>query len=237
MSLSHRIRHCRNLQQLPQILRQQQVLGPPGSEVLRQQQILWFTRYLWETSEVTTAAKAVGHSAVMSLSHRIRHCRNLQQLPQVLRQPQVLGPPGSEVLRQPQVLGLPGSEVLRQQQILWSSRSLWETSEVTTAAKAVCHSSVMSLSHRIRHCRNLQQLPQILRQQQVLGPPGSEVLRQQQILWSIRFRGLEAATDSVVYPLPVGDVGGYDGSEGGGSVSIDAGGLMSLQACTYRTNA
>jgi hypothetical protein len=80
-------------------------------------------RSLWETPEVTTAAKAVGQSPVMSLSHRIRHCRNLQQLP--------------HVLRQPQVLGLPGSEVLRQQQVLWSTRSLWETSEVTTAAKAV----------------------------------------------------------------------------------------------------
>ena len=100
-------------------------------------------RSLWETSEVTTAAKAVGQSPVMSLSHRIRHCRNLQQLPQVLRQPQVLGLSSSEVLRQPQVLGLPGSEVLRQQQVLWSPRSLWETSEVTTAAKAVGRSLLM----------------------------------------------------------------------------------------------
>jgi hypothetical protein len=100
-------------------------------------------RSLWETSEVTTAAKAVGRSPVMSLSHRIRHCRNLQQLPQVLRQPQVLGLSSSEVLRQPQALGLPGSEVLRQQQVLWSPRSLWETSEVTTAAKAVGRSLLM----------------------------------------------------------------------------------------------
>ena len=86
-------------------------------------------------------------------------------------------------------------------------RSLWETPELTTAAKAVRQPPVMSLSHRIRHCRNLQQLPQ--------------VLRQQQVLWSTRFGGLEAATGSVVYPLPVGDVGGYDGSEGGGSVTGD----------------
>jgi len=65
MSLSHRIRHCRNLQQLPQVLRQPQVLGLPGFEVLRQQQILWSTRSLREMSEVTTAAKAVGRSLLM----------------------------------------------------------------------------------------------------------------------------------------------------------------------------
>jgi hypothetical protein len=157
----------------PRVLRQPQVLGLLGPQVLRQQQLLWSTRYLWETSEVTTAANTVGQPPQMSLPHRIRHCRNLQQLPQVLRQPkalglpgpqvlrrpqalslpgsevlrqpQVLGLPGSAILRQPQVLGLPGPQVLRQQQLLWSTRYLWETSEVTTAANAVGQPPQMSL--------------------------------------------------------------------------------------------
>ena len=45
---------------------------------------------------------------------------------------------------------------------------LWETSEVTRAANAACRSPPMYLSHRIRHCRNLQQLLQVLRQSDTL---------------------------------------------------------------------
>ena len=43
------------------------------------------TKAQWETSEVTTAAKAMDQSTVLLLSHRIRHCRNLQQLLQAMR--------------------------------------------------------------------------------------------------------------------------------------------------------
>ncbi|SDJ43626.1 hypothetical protein SAMN05216605_1301 [Pseudomonas abietaniphila] len=48
---------------------------------------------------------------------------------------------------------------------------LWETSEVTRAVKAACRSPPMYLSHRIRHCRNLQQLLQVSRQSDTLVCP------------------------------------------------------------------
>ncbi len=51
----------------------------------------------------------------------------------------------------------------RRAQVFGATRTLWETSEVTTAANAVDQSPVMLLPHRIRHCRNLQQLLQVMR--------------------------------------------------------------------------
>jgi hypothetical protein len=38
--------------------------------------------------------------------------------------------------------------------------TLWEQSEVTTAANAVCHKTVISLTHRVRGRRNLRLLLQ-----------------------------------------------------------------------------
>jgi hypothetical protein len=152
---------------------------------------------LWETSEVTTAAKAVGHLPVMYLHPRIRHCRNLQQLPQVLQQPRLPGLPR------------PWTQILlrgRNDQ----QQNLWETSEVTTAAKAVGHLPVMYLHPRIRHCRNLQQLPQVLQQPRLPGllRPWTQILLrgrndQQQKLWETSevTRAANAVVHSPKMPL------------------------------------
>jgi hypothetical protein len=126
------------------------------------------TPFLWETPEVTTAATAVGQSKMGYLAHRVRHCRNLQQLPQVRCQPPGSG--STHTLKTKQ-----GSPVSRTTPFLWKTSSipgpppfLWETPEVTTAATAVGQSKMGYLTHRVRHCRNLQQLPQVRCQ-----PPGS----------------------------------------------------------------
>jgi hypothetical protein len=77
----------------------------------------------------------------------LRHCRNLQF---------TAAPTGS---------GVSGGRALCMQDVLsralfmQTQHILWETPEVTTAAKAACQSASNFLTHRLRHCRNLQQLP------------------------------------------------------------------------------
>ncbi|OQR27161.1 hypothetical protein BWR59_28385 [Pseudomonas sp. Bc-h] len=106
---------------------------------------------------------------------------------------------------------------------------LWETPEVTTAAKAACQPASNCLNHRfatvvtssgseggvsasielpeppLRHCRNLQQLPQ--------GPGCLEVR-------VFHAKRLKAGAVHANAADPVGDAGGHDGSDGGVTVSI-----------------
>ncbi len=76
-----------------------------------------------------------------------------------------------------------------------TTRTLWETSEVTRAAKAVGQSPLMVLTHRIR---------------QQAGSHRSEVGQDMR-------DGLELVNDAD----SVGDVRGYEGSESGVSVTGD----------------
>ena len=121
------------------------------------------TPILRKTPEVTTVraairTTAVGQSKMGYLTHRVRHCRNLQQLPQVRCQPPGSG--STHTLKKKQ-----GSPVSGTTPFLWKTSKipgptpfLWETPEVTTAAKGSQRCSLNGMPSRCR-----QQLQHVLR--------------------------------------------------------------------------
>ena len=131
-----------------------------GSPVSRPTPILWKTSsipgptpILRKTPEVTTVraairTTAVGQSKMGYLTHRVRHCRNLQQLPQVRCQP-----PGSVSTQTPEA-----KQVRCRSPVSGPTPFLWETPEVTTAAKGSQRCSLNGMPSRCR-----QQFQHVLR--------------------------------------------------------------------------
>ena len=141
------LRHCRNLQ----FTAAPTGSGVSGGRALRMQDVLSRALFrqtqqiLWETPEVTTAAKAACQSASNCLNHRLATVVTSSNSTGS-------GVSGGRALCM--------RDVLSRALFMQTQHILWETPEVTTAAKAACQSASNFLTHRLRHCRNLQQLPQ-----------------------------------------------------------------------------
>jgi hypothetical protein len=107
------------------------------------------TRSLWEQSEVTRVAKGPGQSTHLCRpKERIRHRRNLRQLPH------------GRCRMPPKVLCRAAPKCW-----VWmaNTRSLWEQSEVTRVAKGPGQSTHLCRpKDRIRQRRNLRQLPKVI---------------------------------------------------------------------------
>jgi hypothetical protein len=124
----------------------------------------------------------------------------------------------------------------RRAQVFGTPRFLWETSEVTRAANAVCHSTSMSLTHRIRQQAGSYRINVVLNSYERRRPCGRRPrLRGQRTRSVIQHQcGCPTAFASKLTPtgsascsilwniaIPVGDVRGYEGSERGLSFTIN----------------
>jgi hypothetical protein len=134
----------------------------------------------------------------------LRHCRNLQ----FTAAPTGSGVSGGRALCMRDVLSraLCMWDVLSRALFMHTPRILWETPEVTTAAKAACQSASNCLNHRFAT---------------VVTSSNSNRVRGVWRSGVVHAGRFESGAVHANAANPVGDAGGHDGSEGGVSVSIE----------------